>query len=230
MHEELKADLSKAHHILYMEGLAEDTYRGHITARTDDGHVYIKAWAVGFAEVGPENLVRVDMEGRPVEKPGRLHSELPIHLEIYRRKPETMAVVHVHPHHATMLSALWTGALRVVTQNGMHFADGVPFYDSIELVNSTERGEQLAATMEDKLVVLMRNHGIVTAGRTLAEAIILAIDFEKAAKEHLFSSLFGTTPSEVPVNIAKKMSNSIFTQQQYGLMWDFYCRKLARSG
>ena len=229
MHEELKADLSKAHHILHMEGLAEDTYRGHVTARTDDGHVYIKAWAVGFEEVNPGNLVCVDMEGKPVEKQGRLHSELPIHLEIYRRRPETRAVVHIHPYHATMLSALWTGALRVVTQNGMHFADGVPFYDAIELVNSRELGERLAATMGDRFVVLMRNHGIVTAGRTLAEAIILAVDFEKAAREHLFSSLFGT-PSEVPANVAEKMSNSIFTQQQYGLMWDFYCRKLARRG
>ena len=78
----------------------------------------------------------------------------------------------------------------------MHFGGGIPFYESEDLIRSKQQGTALARAMGDSGVLLMRNHGIVTAGRSLEEAVILAIDFEKAAREHLLASSFGK-PTEV---------------------------------
>jgi L-fuculose-phosphate aldolase len=228
MHNALKRKLAQAYHILHMEGLAEDTIRGHITARSDDSRIYIKPWTLGFAEVTAGDLLGVDLEGNLVEGEGRLHAELAIHLGIYRRREDIFSVVHVHPLYSVILSALFDGRLKIIGQNGMHFGGGIPFYKSEDLIRSKQQGAELARTMGDRFCVLMRNHGIVTAGRSVEEAAILAIDFEKAAKEHLLASSFGR-PTEVSEKIAETMIPKLFDPDQYSMMWDFYVRKLKRS-
>jgi len=73
----------------------------------------------------------------------------------------------------------------------------------------------------------MRNHGIITSGRTIEEALIRAIHFEKVAMENLIISFFGKVV-EIPANISEKMSKKIYNQEQYNMFWDYYCRKLQR--
>ena len=227
MHEALKAKLEQAYQVLHQEGLAEDTIRGHITARSDDNRIYIKPWTVGFAEVTAGDLLAADLEGNLVEGEGRLHAELAIHLGIYRRREDIFSVVHVHPLYSVILSSLFDGRLKIIGQNGMHFARGIPFYESEDLIRSKQQGAELARTMGDGLFVLMRNHGVVTAGRSLEEAVILAIDFEKAAKEHLLASSFGK-PTEVSGKTAEAMIPKLFDLDQYSMMWEFYVRKLKK--
>jgi L-fuculose-phosphate aldolase len=227
MNEELKNRLEKAYKILHMEGLAEDTSRGHITLRTEDNKIYIKPWGIGFEEVTAENLLCLDSEGKLLEGKGRVHSEIPIHVEIYRKRKDIFSVVHVHPFHSILLSSIFNGSIKIVGHNGMHFVGRVPFYNSLDLIRSKEQAVELARVMGDKLYVLMKNHGIVTAGRTLEEAIILAIDFEKAAKEHLMVSLYKKA-AEVPSKLAEMMNSKLFIPEQYKMIWDFYSRKVDR--
>jgi L-fuculose-phosphate aldolase len=223
----LKKRLEQAYRILHMEGLAEDTIRGHVTVRSVDDRVYIKPWAMGFEEVRARDLLGVDLEGNLVEGAGRLHSELAIHLGIYRKRKDLCSVVHVHPLYSVMLSSVFEGRMKIIGQNGMHFGGKIPCYPSEELIRTKQQGSELARRMGDEPFVLMRNHGIVTAGQSLEEAVILAIDFEKAAREHLLASLFGT-PTEVSSETARRMVPRLFDQDQYGMMWDFYVRKLRR--
>jgi L-ribulose-5-phosphate 4-epimerase len=224
MTEDLRVELEKAYRIAHMESLAEDTTRGHISLRRGDC-IYIKPWGIGFDEVTAQRLLGVDLEGKLVEGQGRLHSELPIHLEIYRRREEIISVVHVHPFHSVLLSALFVGRIQIVGQNGMHFGGGVPFYESLDLIRSKGQGRTLAETLGDRPVVLMKNHGIVTVGRSLEEAVILAIDFEKTAREHRAISLF-KKPMLVPPEVAEEMNVKLFIPEQYRMMWEYYCRKL----
>ena len=227
MHEALRAKLKQAYQVLHQEGLAEDTIRGHVTARSEDNRIYIKPWILGFEEVTAGGLLGVDLEGNLVEGEGRLHAELAIHLEIYRRREDILSVVHVHPLYSVILSSLFDGRLKIIGQNGMHFGGGIPFYESEDLIRSKQQGAELARTMGDRFFVLMRNHGVVTAGRSLEESVILAIDFEKAAKEHLLASSFGN-PTEVSGKMAEAMIPKLFDLDQYSMMWDFYVRKLKR--
>ncbi len=227
MNEELGKRLEKAYKILYLEGLAEDTSRGHITLRTEDGKIYIKPWGVGFEEVTAENLLCLDSEGKLLEGKGKVHSEIPIHVEIFRKRKDIFSVVHVHPIHTILLSAVFTGAIKIIGHSGMHFVGKIPFYDDLNLIRSKEQAVELAKVMGDKLYVLMKNHGIVTAGRTLEEAIVIAIDFEKAAKDHLMISSFKKV-TEVPTDLAEMMKTKLFIPEQYKMMWDYYCRKVDR--
>ncbi len=228
MEETVKERIEKAYKILYMEGLAEDTFRGHITARTSPEGIYIKTWGKGFGEVTARDLLCVDSNGKVLAGEGRVHSEIPLHLEIYHSRLDVLAVVHVHPYHSVLLSSVFEGELKVIGQNGIHFWDGIPFYESAQLINNEELGKKLAQILGNKQIVLMRNHGIVTVGKSLEEAVILAIDFEKAAKEHLMVSRFEKV-HVIPKEIAERMRPKLFSEEQYKTMWDFYCRKLEGS-
>lgn len=229
MNEELKSRLEQAHRILHMEGLAEDASRGHVTLKSDTGLIYIKPWGVGFREVKAGDLQGVDREGRLVEGKGRIHSELVLHLEIYRQRPDVLSVIHVHPCYAVLLSSVFTGKIKTISQQGVRFTGKIPFFTSAALIQSREQAEQVAQTLGSQSVVLMKNHGITVVGGSLEEAVILAIHFEQAAKDHLLASLFGK-PSGMLLAEAKKISANNYTPTQYQMIWDFYCQKFKTSG
>lgn len=229
MNEELRIKLEQAHRILHMEGLAEDTSRGHITVKNEDGRIYIKPWGVGFEEVRAQDFQGVDLDGNLLEGKGRLHSELVLHLEIYRKRKDVSSIAHVHPYYSILLSSVFKGKISIVSQHGVRFTGRVPFYTSAELIQSKKQGEELARTIGDRPVVLMKNHGITAVGRGTEEAVILAIHFEQAAKDHLLAHLFGK-PNGMPVAVAKKLSANNYTPSQYQMLWDYYWKKYNAKG
>lgn len=227
MNEELKKKLELAHKIAYMEGLAKDETRGHITVKDQDNRIYIKPWGVGFEEVTANDLLCVDLDGNLLDGQGRLHSELPIHLEIYRRRKDVSSVFHVHPQYSVILSSIFRERIKIISQHGIEFAGKIPIYESPELINFKKQGEELAKKLGDRPLLLMRNHGIVTVGRTIEEALIRAIHFEKLAIENLIISLFGKAV-EISPKIAEKMGKKVYSQEQQNMFWEYYCRKLER--
>ena len=224
MNEELKIRLEQAHRIAHMEGLAEDASRGHITVRSEDGRVYVKPWGVGFEEVRARDFQGVDLDGNLLEGQGRIHSELPLHLEIYRKRKDAFSIAHVHPYYSILLSSVFKGKLAIVSQHGVRFTGKIPFYTSAELIQSKKQGEKLAQTLGDRPVVLMKNHGITAVGTRIEEAVMLAIHFEQAAKDHLLANSFGK-PSGMPVAVAKKLSANNYNPSQYQMLWNYYWKK-----
>ena len=97
MNEALRTKLEQAHRIMHMEGLAEDASRGHITARGENGRFYVKPWGIGFEDVTAQDFHGLDIDGNLLEGEGRVHSEVVLHLEIYRKRPDVFSVAHVHP-------------------------------------------------------------------------------------------------------------------------------------
>ncbi len=227
MNEELKAKLVQAYRILYLEGMAEDTTRGHMTARADDGTIYIKPWGMGFEEIRAEDLLGVDGDGNLRDGTGRLHSELRIHLEIYRRRKDVRSVTHLHPPHGVLLSSLFRGKLYLLGQHSLHFGGNIPFYNAAELIHTQEQAGKLSDLLADGPVVLMRNHGVITAGTSIEEAAIFAIDFEKAASEHLAVCALAE-PLEMSQEQAARMQAVICRSEQYMMLWNYYCRKVRR--
>jgi ribulose-5-phosphate 4-epimerase/fuculose-1-phosphate aldolase len=73
----------------------------------------------------------------------------------------------------------------------------------------------------------MRNHGVVTAAQSIEEAAIFAIDFEKAAREHLAVCAL-PEPVEMSKEQAMRMQAVICHPEQYRMLWNYYCRKVSR--
>ncbi|MQA66142.1 MAG: class II aldolase/adducin family protein [Alphaproteobacteria bacterium] len=182
----LKESLIHAGRILAAEGQG-DLIFGHVTARlpNDSEHFLMKPHDFGLEEITPDNLITVNLEGEKVAGESRRHIEVFIHSEILRARPDLGAVVHTHAPYAVAFSALGR-SLQGVGHEGAMFHKGIPvFSETADLIIDQTRGKAVARALADSDVLIMRNHGIVTAGRTIEEATVLALYLERACKAQL---------------------------------------------
>jgi L-fuculose-phosphate aldolase len=229
MNESLRMTLEQAHRIGHMEGLAEDSTRGHITARGENGLVYIKPWGAAFEKVKAAEFQGVDLDGNLKEGEGKMHSERVLHLEILRKRNDVASVVHVHPYNSILLSSVFKGRLTVISQHGVRFAGKIPIHPTAGLIQTKELAVDLVRALADKPVVVMKNHGVTAVGSSIEEAVILAIHFEQAAKEHLWANLFGKA-SGMTLAETKKLAANNYTPAQLKMQWDYYLEKLGDKG
>lgn len=227
----LRRKVALAYQILYLEGITREDTLGHVSARLPaEPDIHVKPWGMGFEEVTPDALVTMDADGEKTGGgPGRLHSEMPLHLEIYRARPDVHCVVHIHPFHATLLSAVWQGGLRPVNQNTQVFAAGLPIYDSSELVRSADQGREVAAALGAGSALLLRNHGVVTVGATVEQAVVVAVQLERAAHTHLTLAPFSEV-SEIPRDVAVRWAEELMRFEHCANKFEYWCRKLRREG
>ncbi len=159
---------------------------GHVSVRDDDDpHVlWINDRHAGRSTLREAGVVPVDLRsgarvGDGVEPPSEIH----IHLAVYRRRAEVRAIVHAHPDAVLTHSA--TGAVeRPSTSVGTFLPpDGAPVFDSPVLVNTPARGEALAAALGDAPAAILRQHGAVTVGGSVEEAVVRMICLEDNARK-----------------------------------------------
>lgn len=159
---------------------------GHVSMR-DDGDPNV-LWindrhgsrsTLRVAGVVPVDLRSGTRIGDGVEPPSEVH----IHLAVYRRRADVRAIVHAHPTAVLTLSA--TGAVeRPSTSVGTFLpGDGAPVFDSPVLVNTPPRGEALANALGAAPAAILRQHGAVTVGGSVEEAVVRMICLEDNARK-----------------------------------------------
>jgi ribulose-5-phosphate 4-epimerase/fuculose-1-phosphate aldolase len=174
-------DLVAANRILAAEGIV-DGY-GHVSVRHDrDPNRFLLSRSVAPALVNVDDIVEYDLDCNPVEgKSVASYSERFIHCEIYKARPDVIAIVH---HHApAVIPFADTGVpLRPMWHLGNFVGQGIPVFEIRDvdgmtnmLVNSPLRGRGLAKTLGDKPAALMRGHGAVVVGQTVKAAVARSI-------------------------------------------------------
>jgi L-fuculose-phosphate aldolase len=176
--------------------------RGHISARIP-GTDRIFVRARGPAENGvryttEEEIVEVDFDGKPVAgmpKGLRTPSEIYIHTEILRARPEINAVLHLHPPTIVLFTVTGTPLLPIYgayDPQGLGIAlEEPPLFDSSVLINTPELGRQLTAAIGSKRACLMRSHGITTAADSIEEASVIALGLNELATLNYQARLLG---------------------------------------
>jgi L-fuculose-phosphate aldolase len=180
----------------------EHFYLGHVSVREapHSDRYWIKPTGIGLGEVVPDDLVLVDLNGQRVSGTRPLHHELPIHSEIYRRRPDVNCVVHTHPFYSAAFAAA-AADFRMVSQDSVLFAEGVGSYDSAILVVTVDQGRRLAEALGSHWLVVMRNHGITAVAETVERATFLAVSFDRSLQIQAAAASFGSlseiSPDEV---------------------------------
>lgn len=208
-----------------------DTVYGHMSARAPDGaRFWLKGAGLGLEEIGPGDLIQLDLDGQVLAGTRARHLEYPIHSEIYRRRPDVAAVVHTHPLHATVLGATLT-ELRPLMHEGSYFVPPpIPrFTQTSDLITTPELGAAVAQTLGDHRALFLVNHGIVVAGPSLEEACIAAILLEKACRAQLLAQAAGSFAWTSEAEALRKRAH-IYTPQAFRQMWDYHRRKLEQGG
>lgn len=185
----LRNDLVVANRILAREEVV-DAY-GHVSIRhPHHRHRFLLACSVAPELVTPGDIVEHDLEGNPVHDDGRpLYLERFIHAGIYESRPEINAVVHAHAEEVLPYTVASGTPLRPVIHSGSFIGAHVPVWDIADrfgdtnlLVANLEQGRDLARTLGDNTVALMRGHGFAAAGRSLIEVVRTSVYLPRNAR------------------------------------------------
>ena len=227
----LKHKLVQACRILAMEGQGDYIW-GHVTVRLPDrpDHLLMKPARIGLEEIGPEDVITVNLDGEKVDGAAPRHIEVFIHSEVMRARPEVNCVVHTHPECAIAFSSLGKPLLPV-GHAGSLFCDGLPVYDeTTDLITDQALGASVARKLDAHDALLLRNHGIVTAGTSVDEAILKAIFLENACRTQMLAESCGGPKLVTPLAEARIKSKRIIGGGQTEACFQYFVRRLGRPG
>jgi HCOMODA/2-hydroxy-3-carboxy-muconic semialdehyde decarboxylase len=182
-------DLVAANHILYREGVVDGF--GHVSVRDDrDPARFLLSRNIAPATVAAADIMEFDLDGEPVAARGRKpYLEVYIHSEIYRARPDVLAVVHSHspsviPYGATGIE------LRPIFHMSGFLGSATPIFEIRDaggpatdmLIRNRKLGAALARTLGPAAFALMRGHGAVAVGASIKQVVARAVYAEVNAR------------------------------------------------
>ena len=170
---------------------------------TETGYVVIKPSGVKFADLKPEQMVVVDLEGNTIEGELKASSDTASHLYIYRHMPEVNGVVHTHSNYATAFAALGKPIPPILTAIGDEFGGPIPC-GNFALIGGEEIGRIVVETIGRSPACLLKNHGVFTVGPTGEKALKAAVMVEDVAKTVWIALQIGQ-PDEIPTECIQKL-------------------------
>ena len=188
----LKRELIQICHRLVALGYVVGTY-GNASARVAGGLIVTPS-RVDYAHLTPEDIVTVSDAGAIIAGARLPSSELEVHRQIYRRRPDVNAVLHTHSLHATALSCCHDTIPVIVEEQSQVVGGEIHCTRYIPAGRHEELGEETARALGTSNAVLMANHGVVNCGRFLDEALFICIVVERIAQMRLLTGAGAVVP------------------------------------
>jgi L-fuculose-phosphate aldolase len=207
---------------------------GHAGMRDPEGRgVWIKRRGIGFDEVRPDDVHLVDESGTVLEGGGEVHGEVHIHTQVLKMHPRMNAVVHTHAPGPVALAALRQPVLPVSHEGTFFAPTGVPVFDETgALIATPELGRRAASRLGQGSAMILRNHGIVTAGVDMAHAVAAATFLERACAIQLRCVGGGEALAHSDPEEAGRKRNQCYSETQIREWWAYVKRQAtaARGG
>ena len=175
---------------LYEKGLTT-TSGGNISLRVSDDLILLTPSATDKGRMRADQIAEIGMDGTnhtPHLKPS---GETSMHLEIYKHRPDVLAIVHAHPPFASVFTVVDKKLnVRLIAES--YAIIGEPVVAPYSLTGTQELANSVAASLARPTVcVLMKNHGVLTVGTDLLQAFDRIEVLENAAKINLFAAQLG---------------------------------------
>ncbi len=216
----LRQELTQGITILERLGIID--FNGHFSVRLDDGNILINTGSSVRSAIGPEDFVIVRPKGQVPDKAARPPAELPLHVAIYRARPDVQAVVHGHPQWSTLLSS--TGRAYQVTMAQGALLGAVPMFSSPLSMNNSDIGNALAELLGDGRAALLRAHGSVVVGKDVLEATVLAIYLELNAERQVRAATLGK-PYVFSDDEIRAFQEALEKRGLFEKCWNYYLAK-----
>jgi ribulose-5-phosphate 4-epimerase/fuculose-1-phosphate aldolase len=190
----------------------------HISARVPgaDNHFLINRYGVMFHEMTPDDLVKIDIDGKPVE-PGDEDSQrvnaagFTIHSAIHSARHDLVCVVHTHTADGIAVACQQEGLLPI-TQHALRYYNRIGYHAYEGIALDLDERERLIRNLGRHNAMILRNHGLLAAGRTIAEAFVNIHFLERACQAQVKAMSGGaqlTLPSvEVCERTARQFERS----------------------
>lgn len=227
--DEAKERLVAGGHILDAAGQGDFT-RGHISVRLpeDPTKFYMKPHSFGLDEMTVDNAVTCDLEGNKVDGWAPRHSEVFIHSEIFKMRPDINSIIHSHPTYAVAFSAMGR-RMKALSQPSSLFVDNFGVYtDSIDLIRSKDMGHGVAKALGKFPVVFLKNHGVVVCGPTIEDTVMTCIMLENACQIQMIADAAGETAGEFPMEDVLALRKKLLSPEQNVINFNYLMRRLKR--
>jgi ribulose-5-phosphate 4-epimerase/fuculose-1-phosphate aldolase len=219
---QLKKDVVSACRILSQQKLVEGF--GHVSARIVGSDQFIITPRISLALVTEAELLTMNLNGEVVSGSRPAPFEAALHSAIMKMKPRVNAIARIHARVANMFSVT-DRKLEPVHNHGSFFAGGVPVFYVPDLISTAQLGEEVASTIGDGPAVLLRGNGQVTVGRTVPEAVMMAIYLEEAA-EILHGALQIGTPVPLSSDESAKRQGEALPPVDLERAWNYFKNRI----
>lgn len=232
-----RVDLAACYRLVDLYGLS-DMMANHVSMRVPDeeGAFLINAYGMMYEEITASSLIKIDVDGNILSKPdfGELNYGINkagyvIHSAVHAARPELACVIHTHSWASMAVSALECGLLPI-TQTAMRFLK-IGYHDYQGVVLDTQEQVSLLRDLGQGDALILRNHGVLTVGRSVGEAFNWMHRIELSCQSQLAAMACNSPLVKVPKKVLEETWNNYQpgTRRPYGLMeWPALLRKLDR--
>jgi ribulose-5-phosphate 4-epimerase/fuculose-1-phosphate aldolase len=198
-----RVDLAACYRLAALFGMTDLIYT-HISARVPgaEEHFLLNPYGVLFEQITASDLVKVDLDGNIVSDTE--HSINPagfvIHSAVHAARPDAKCVLHTHTVAGMAVASLEEGLLPL-TQKSMRFYNRIGYHDYEGVADDLDERTRLVASLGKNNALILRNHGLLTCGKTVAQAFLLMRNLEKSCKTQLAAMSIGGTLIKLSPNL-----------------------------
>ena len=228
-----RVDLAAAYRLVALYGW-DDLIFTHISSRVPgpEHHFLLNPYGMMFDEVTASNLVKIDLKGNKVtDSPYFINpAGFTIHSAVHAARADALCVIHLHTDYGIAVSAQKDGLLPL-SQQAMFALASLAYHDYEGLALDEAEKPRLVNDFADKKFMILRNHGLLTVGRTAAEAFLGMFLLERACKIQILAQSGGGELSPIPKEILGKVASqmdAVTVGQGAALAWPGLLRKLDR--
>jgi len=225
---ELAAAYRLAHSLKWTDHIST-----HFSARAPGPHEHflINAYGLTFSEVTASNLVKVDISGEIISDPlglGINRAGYVIHSALHAARHDAMCVLHTHTAAGIGVAAQRDGLL-MISQHAMHFFDRISYHAYEGIAADMEEQKRLVSDLGDNDAFILRNHGLLTCGPSIAHAFTEMFLLERACMAQIAAQACTAPLLIAPDDVARKVASLVESPRWPGLVetfWDAMMREL----
>lgn len=197
---ETRVNLAACYRLVDLYDMSDMT-RTHVSAKIPGEEAFLlNPFGLMFSEITASSLIKVDIDGNALsESPYKINpAGYTIHSAVHAARADAHCVLHTHSVAGMAISALECGLLPI-SQHAMRFYNRLAYHDYEGIAFDLSERERLVRDLGEHNVMILRNHGLMSAGRTIDEAFSLIFYLEKCAQSQLQAMATGAKlviPSE----------------------------------
>ncbi len=228
-----RLDLAAAYRLVALYGW-DDLIFTHISARVPgpDHHFLLNPYGMMFDEVTASSLVKIDLDGnKMMDSPHFINpAGFTIHSAVHAAREDALCVMHLHTDYGIAVSAQKDGLLPI-SQQAMFASASLAYHDYEGLALNEDEKPRLVSDLGEKKNMILRNHGLLTIGRTAAEAFLSMYLLERACRIQILAQSGGGELHRIEdsiVNLVAQQQKAVTVGQGAELVWPGLLRKLDR--
>lgn len=204
---EARLDLACCYRAAWQLGWQTGIIYNHITMRVPGapGQFLINPFGLMYTEITASNLIKIDVDGNklsdspyPVLKQGFV-----VHSALHQSREDVACVIHTHSRAGVAVASQKQGLLPI-NLTAMVYTDRIAYYDVQGITDDEKEREDIVRALGEKRVMIMRNHGLLTCGHTMAHAFAEMRALEDACAVQIMAQSGGVELTMPPIEIARK--------------------------